>query len=300
MVDQDTFYKHLLDNLYDGVYFVDRERRILYWNKGAERISGYSAEDVVGHYCYENILNHVNHAGICLCTGDCPLRRTILDGAYRETEAYLHHKSGHPIPVSIRTSPIYDPNGLITGAVEIFSDNTAHLKTIQEKNILEEAVYKDSLTGLFNRHFMNLKLKSALIAFGTRADPFGCLFIDLDHFKRINDTYGHNFGDQVLKVISRKLIYHLRTTDIIGRWGGEEFVAIIQNVDQKTLVRLAEKLKNMICKSDLDLDGTQIRITVSIGATLAREDDTVDRLIDRADQAQYLSKANGRNRVTYL
>jgi len=300
MADQDTFYKHLLDNLYDGVYFVDKDRRILYWNKGAERITGYKPEDVVGRYCYENILNHVNYAGICMCTGDCPLRRTILDGQFRETEAFLHHKSGHSVPVSIRTSPIYSELGLVTWAVEIFSDNSAHLKVIQEKSVLEEAVYKDMLTGLYNRHFMDLKLKSALIGYESSAEPFGVLFIDLDKFKAINDTYGHGFGDVVLKVISRKLVYHLRTTDIVGRWGGEEFVAIIQSVDQKTLIHLAEKLRKLIWKSQLDVNGVKVGVTISIGATLVKEHDTADRVIDRADQAQYLSKTNGRNRVTFL
>jgi diguanylate cyclase (GGDEF)-like protein/PAS domain S-box-containing protein len=298
MPDLEVFYKNLLDNLYDGVYFVDTHRRILYWNKGAERITGYGPDDVVGRFCFENILNHISYTGVCLCTGDCPLKNTIKDGQYRETEAFLHHKTGHRIPVLIRTSPIYDESGKVKGAVEIFSDNSAHFQTRIEKTKLEQAVYQDALTGIYNRSFIEIKAKSALMEFQSEAIPFGLLFIDLDNFKDINDSYGHLVGDLVLKMVANTLAHNLRSIDQVGRWGGEEFLVVAQNIDQDNLVHLADKIRILVGNSSMDLNGEKIRVTVSVGATMAKENDSLDAIIDRADLAQYTSKANGRNQVT--
>jgi len=120
----DNFYRKILDNLYDGVYFVDPERRITYWNKGAERISGFSAVQVKGKCCAENILVHVDDLGNELCKGDCPLAQTLKDGQTREADVYLHHADGHRIPVKIRVAPIIE-NGKVAGATEV-SATTRH------------------------------------------------------------------------------------------------------------------------------------------------------------------------------
>jgi len=98
------FYESIIENLYEGLYFVDRNRVIKYWNKAAEQISGYTANEVVGKSCSDNILNHVDSKGNNLCTGMCPLAATITDGKPREDEVYMHHKNGHRIPFSVRVS----------------------------------------------------------------------------------------------------------------------------------------------------------------------------------------------------
>ena len=106
MLDDPGLFRLLLDNLYEGVYFVDSERVIQFWNKGAERISGYSADEVTGRKCSDGILTHVNDDGNCLCMGACPLAATIEDGCSRDCRVYLKHKDGHRLPVEIGASPI--------------------------------------------------------------------------------------------------------------------------------------------------------------------------------------------------
>jgi diguanylate cyclase with PAS/PAC sensor len=120
----DSLYKKLLDEMYDGVYFVDRQRRIMYWNRGAERISGYSADEVIGRFCGDNLLRHVDACGRRLCTGMCPLAAAMHDGQPRQAEVILHHKQGHRVPVLVRVTPIRDAQGAIIGALEVFSDNS--------------------------------------------------------------------------------------------------------------------------------------------------------------------------------
>lgn len=113
-IDSNSF-KRIIDSLHDGLYFVDLDRKILYWNKAAEKISGYSAEEVVGKSCYDNILTHVDTEGVSLCMGLCPLAASISDRQPREAEVYMHHKCGHRIPVSVRVSALTDASDNVIG-----------------------------------------------------------------------------------------------------------------------------------------------------------------------------------------
>ena len=125
---QEKFYRDLLNNLSDGVYFTDLHRRITFWNKGAERLTGYSQEEVLGRRCSDNILVHVDHAGRNLCVSECPLDDCMGKCVTHEAEIFLHHKEGHRVPVIVRVSPIQDDTGKVIGAVEIFSNNSAKIQ----------------------------------------------------------------------------------------------------------------------------------------------------------------------------
>jgi PAS domain S-box-containing protein len=116
----------VVDNLSDGIYFVDRRLRILYWNKGAEQITGFSAAEVVGHRCGLSLLNHCDEAGVDVCGKRCPLMATMRDGEQREAHVFLRHKDGHRRPVCVRAAALRDDGGKIVGAVETFT-TTARL-----------------------------------------------------------------------------------------------------------------------------------------------------------------------------
>lgn len=116
------FYEEILSELNDGLYIVDRKRVIMYWNKAAERISGFSAEEVVGKSCAQSILSHIDNDGKSLCSGNCPLGSVLSDGLNREDEVFLHHRNGYRVPVSVRVSPLRDDKGNIVGAAELFTD----------------------------------------------------------------------------------------------------------------------------------------------------------------------------------
>lgn len=292
------FYRNLLDNLYDGVYFVDFERKITYWNKSAERITGYKSSELIGKHCWDNILIHIDDHGNNLCKRSCPLEETIADGHPRETEAYLHHKDGHRVPVLIRTAPIRNPAGTVVGAIEIFSDNSSKIAFLHRIEELQRMAILDHLTGLTNRRYIEMSLEARLSEMHRYGWPFGVLFIDIDNFKRINDVYGHDTGDEVLKMVARTFINNSRPFDTVGRWGGEEFVAIILNVSEDLLYSIANRLRILVEQSSLSADSDNIRVTISVGATFAQQTDTVETLLKRADQLMYQSKIAGRNCVT--
>jgi diguanylate cyclase (GGDEF)-like protein/PAS domain S-box-containing protein len=299
MKQDDNFYKKLLDNLYDGVYFVDPERCITYWNKGAEQLAGFAATEMVGSHCWDNKLVHVDAAGTQLCTQGCPLTATIEDGCPREAEVYMRHKSGHRVPVSLRVSAIRNGGGQITGAVEVFRDNST--KSAAEDRIvqLEGLALLDPLTGVGNRKHVEGHLQASQAAFQRYGWTFGVLFLDVDHFKKVNDAHGHEAGDQVLRMAARTLAASLRSVDSFGRWGGEEFVAVITNTTEDNLRKVAERCRCLVAQSALEAGPSPIRVTVSAGGVMARTGDTAESLVKRADGLMYRAKTGGRNCVEF-
>lgn len=155
-------FKSLVDNFIDGVYFVDRDRAITYWNCGAERITGFRAEETVGTRCFDEILMHIDAAGTRLCRDGCPLAATIEDGKPREIEVFLHHKEGHRVPVLVRAAAIRDQTGTIVGELEVFSDNTPKMAALQRADDLEKIAFLDPLTGLASRAFTEITLRARL------------------------------------------------------------------------------------------------------------------------------------------
>lgn len=299
MKEDSEFYKNLLEHLYDGVYFVDRDGKITYWNIAAEKLTGYKKSEVLGKRCSENILVHVDDPENTLFGAKFPLAETIANGLVREAEVSLLHKDGHYIPVLIRIAPIRDSEGNIIGAVEIFGDNSLNMTLKERVKDLQRMSLIDSLTDLANRRYLEMSLKSRfeeMMRYGGL--PFGVLFVDIDNFKQVNDTYGHAIGDEVLKKVAQTLSKTMRPFDIAGRWGGEEFVIIVVNIDQAVLDKVAERCRIQIQRSSTKTEGGSIGVTVSIGAALARQDDTVKTLVNRADQLMYHSKISGRNYVT--
>lgn len=294
---REYLYKEILDNLYDGVYFVDRDRRITYWNKGAQRITGYRAEEVVGRRCADNVLTHVDAGGNLLCDGCCPVSDTLKDGKYRSADVFLLHSDGHRIPISVRVAPIRDDKGSIIGAVEIFTDNTQHAAAIERVQEFERLAYIDQLTGVANRRYAEISLSARHEELQRYGWPFGIAFIDIDRFKDINDRHGHQVGDEVLKMVAKTLANSVRAFDVIGRWGGEEFIAILANIDIEELKASANRFRALIEKSRLP-GPPHVKVTVSIGATLARPEETPTELVARADRLMYRSKDLGRNCVT--
>ena len=257
------FHEQLIDNLYDGVYFVDSSRMITYWNKAAKELTGYSAEDAIGKHCYDNFLNHVDCQGRRLCLEGCPLSYTLADGARREAEIFLQHKAGYRVPVSVRTSPVIDSSGAVIGAAEIFTDVSDKKKLERRAATLQKMALNDVLTGIPNRRYTQLRVRQAIQETRHFGRSIGILMFDLDHFKRVNDTYGHDLGDAVLQTASRTLANGLRPRDFLGRWGGEEFLAIVLDVSIDELTNLAERTRALLAQSQTHAHSCRIQVTVS-------------------------------------
>ena len=291
-------YKRVLDSLYDGVYLVDPNRRITYWNSGAERITGYRADEAVGQRCQDNFLVHLDDKGNSLCLNGCQLSWTMANGQPLEAEVYLQHRDGYRVPISVRTAPILDGTGRVVGAVEIFSDNSRVAALTELNKELRQLSLLDPLTEIGNRRFLEQQLMARLNEQDRYGWRVGVLFVDIDHFKEINDRNDHIVGDRVIRMVARTLVNGIRSFDVVGRWGGDEFVVLIVNVDEEQLHAVGEKLRRLIESSGFTEGGETIRVTVSVGGVLAAVDESAEAVIRRADRFMLASKTAGRNRVT--
>ena len=290
MMDQ-SFYKEILDSLHDGIYFVNRRREVQYWNKAAEQLSGYTAEEMIGRRCADNTLNHVDENGRNLCRRGCPLAGCMRDGQSRDVNVFMHHKDGHRVPVNIRSLPIRDETGKIIGSVEIFSD----IAVTSEVEALRQATVTDPLTGIGNRRQADISLSNLGNAWLETNVPFGVLYVDIDNFKNINDKWGHDVGDRVIKTVASTMSATVRPTDIACRWGGDEFVIFLPNATSEGLEAVGNRLVHLVRESWIDIDGEQVTFTASLGGAISCPGDCGGDVIARADAQLYYSKEAGRN-----
>jgi diguanylate cyclase (GGDEF)-like protein/PAS domain S-box-containing protein len=293
------YYETAAENTVDGIYFVDRKRKILYWNKAAEEITGYKKEEIINKRCFDNILRHVDENGTLLCLTKCPLVRAMEKGEIVSENVYLHDKNGARIPVNVETIPVRNRKGEIVGAVERFNQGWG-LPLIRE-NIqkLQKDAFIDQLTQIPNRRYLEIKIDEAIKEVNLLNKSHGFLFIDIDDFKKLNDTYGHLIGDRVLRTIAQTILSNIKPHDIVGRYGGEEFAVILKDIDEENLKKFTNTIRILINNSSIDIDGRELSITTSIGCTLIRKDDTIQSLIARADALMYEVKKSGKNNCKF-
>ncbi len=290
--------REILENVADGVYFVDRDRRITFWNRAATEISGHPRERVVGHRCPTGPLEHVDDEGRRLCDTDCPLAFTLADGEPREAEVFLKHRDGHRVPVHISVRPLRSASGQVVGAVETFRDTTLLREIERRATALEQLAFIDVLTGIGNRQFAERQLESYLSDQTRHGRGFGLLLADIDGFKSINDTRGHDAGDAVLRMLGRTLKGAARAEDFVARWGGDEFLVLVREGGTAGLESAGKRIRSMVAASAVSVEGTEIQVTLSIGGVLAKPGESAADLLRRADALLYRSKSEGRDRLT--
>ncbi len=294
-------FKDILDNLLEAVYVTDLDRRIIYWNRGAENLTGFAKEEVLYRTCSENILGHVDRRGVPLCGGQCPLAETMADGKPRETMVFLHHKEGFRRPVRVRTSPLRNASGAVTGGIEVFEDAMGFLALEEKIQLLESLTLLDPLTRIGNRRYLEMQIEEKFREFQISGLSLGFLLFDIDRFKDVNDTWGHLVGDRVLTVVASTLKHSLRIYDVVGRWGGEEFLLILPNLKGGALEEVSDRLRKMVAASEILLEKSTepMHVTVSGGATLARLGESPEQVLERADRLLYDSKSAGKNCITF-
>lgn len=298
MEQQDGFYKDVLDNLYDPVYFVNRDLVITYWNRSAERFTGYTSEDVIGMQCSDNILVHVDENGHRLCKNGCPLLLAMSEGAMHEQDVFVHHKNGHRLPVSMRVAPIRDAHNNVVGAVEIFADRSSKLAALNRAAELERVALMCPVTGAGNRRFSEMTLKESLDEFQRYDWSFGLIMIDVDRFDEVAAHLGQHAGEDVMRMVARTTESNLRSFDYLGRWEGACFLLLVPRIELDALTSMARRFCALIANGFFGVGFENVEITVSAGATLAQKEDTVESLVVRAEKALARSRHEGGNRAT--
>jgi len=280
MIEDQEFYWQLLDTLKDGVYFSDSRRKVTYWNKAAEEITGFRSAEVLGKFCGDNILIHIDEKGNNLCTGACPLAAVIKSGEPAEADIYLHHKDGHRVPVHVRVNPVKNKAGTVIGAVEIFSDRSFKDIAAQRMRDLKKMDLLDSPTGLPNRRFLEMTLKTRLGELREYRRPFGVLYFHIALPEGKGAAAGSKNSEAAIKIISNTFSHTCNIFDVVGRWGEEEFVGIFGEADRKKLNALQKFYRVILKKTDLSASG--ITPGIKIGAAAAGPDDNAEDLIEKS------------------
>jgi len=268
---------------YVMIYTTSSDGIITSANEAFCKASGYTREQLIG--ANHNIIRHP----------DMPITTyqnmwdTIKAGSTWEGEVINRAKDGSDYWVNAKISPTYDEDGKINGFRSLREDIT-----LQKK--VEELSVTDTLTGLNNRLKLDDVLEQKIYDFERYGNAFSIILIDLDHFKEVNDNYGHDVGDYILKEISRILKDQLRKTDVLGRWGGEEFVIICSNTSLDGAVKMAEKLRKAVEKFEFKKVGQK---TISLGVVEFLKDETFKSVFKRVDELLYAAKQGGRNQVKF-
>ncbi len=282
----------MYENASEGMMVTDADGRILSVNAAFSQISGYQPEEVIGHLAYEFTSSHQDIKFYSR------MRQTITHTGYWEGEIWHQHKNGDHYLVSLRFNTVFNDKGHALRHVALFTD-------ITKKKASEEAIWKqanfDTLTGLPNRRMFNDRLRHEIKKAARDQLPMALVFIDLDGFKAVNDTLGHDFGDILLKQVAERLLQCVRNADTVARLGGDEFTVILSELKEPgDVVRIVQEILHCLARP-FQLKHEVAHISGSIGISLFPDDSSdAEVLIKNADQAMYLAKRQGRNRFNYF
>lgn len=296
---ESVFCRRLLESMHDAVVFVDSSLQIVLWNRAAERLTGIPAASIEQKHWNPTLVNLRDEKGRLLAEVDCPVIQAIRDGAQTLRRLSVMGRSGQRIEIDAHLVPVHSKNGAAQGAALLMHDASSQITLEQRIQCLHEKATRDPLTQVANRGEFDRILANYVESHLERRLPCSLILCDIDFFKRINDTFGHQAGDEVLITFAAMLRRHCRSGDLVARYGGEEFVLLCADCDNATATRRAEELRVEIADFPMEaLDGKCI--SASFGVTEVQSGDTPDTMLRRADRALFQAKSNGRNTVVQL
>lgn len=288
VLEQEQRLALITSNIADGVYVIDDNGKITFANLRASELLGFAEDELLGNIAHD--LFHRHGGGNHTPLEECPIYRVIQTRGRYEGEEQFAHKDGSLLAVQVASQPMLK-SGRVVGSVTVFRD-------ITEQKLLEEQLrllsITDPLTGVYNRRFLQETLLKELYRAERHGEPFSLIMLDLDHFKRINDSYGHEAGDRVLRHLVALIKKRIRSSDCLARWGGEEFMLLLPHTPLASATALAETLLQDLREAEVSGVG---RVSASFGVTIGLPGDTVERLEQRVDALMYAAKQAGRNCV---
>jgi len=293
------FEKKLLENMHDAVMFIDVGMRVVEWNRGAERLTGIAAASMIERLWSPVLLQMQNEKGEWLAEQDCPVRCAVQSQVQSLRRLTISGRGGRMVSVDAHAIPVIAADGAVLGAVLLMHDASGEASLEQRCQSLYERATKDPLTQVANRAEFDRVLELFLNAHKEHHVACSLIMCDLDRFKRVNDTYGHQAGDEVIQALANVLKGVCRAGDLVARYGGEEFVVLCADCDNARAVRIAEQARKALGQiRHPSLNGQSV--TASFGVTEVQAGDTAETMLRRADRALLMAKEQGRDRVVQL
>ena len=294
----------ILDTVGEGIFGVDTQGKLSFVNPAALNMMAWPEKQLLNEF-HHSLVHHTKPDGTPNPPEDCPIQRSFQSRTVVRSEYEMFwRKDGSGFPVDMTAAPLLE-NGVVTGAVVVFHDITERLESeraLQEANLLlDKQARVDSLTEISNRRAFDELWESAWRTHKRTKEPLSLLLMDVDFFKRFNDRYGHQAGDNCLKAVARALSESMyRPDDSLARYGGEEFIAILSNTDAKGAQLVAARFLLAVEGLGIPHDSSDASgsVTISIGIANVVYGNQSDpsEVIRNADQALYRAKETGRNR----
>jgi diguanylate cyclase (GGDEF)-like protein/PAS domain S-box-containing protein len=296
----DKLYHHrMLEAMSDAAIYVDYDSRVLIWNRAAEKLTGLSSASVLHQTLTSQLVGLRDGTGAVILEDKCPLNQISREQKATTLRMQLVPTDGRALPVALNALPVFSSQREYCGAIFMIRDASIQASLEERVQSLHEIATTDTLTQVSNRAELNRFLPEFVVNHLTSSEPGSLIICDIDFFKRINDTHGHQAGDDALRTFSNVLKQLAREGDMVARYGGEEFVLLCANCDNTAATHRAEEIRRTIENTPV----TALRnncMTASFGVTEIQRGDVAETLLARADRALLLAKDTGRNRVVQL
>ena len=277
-------FRIVLDSLQTGVSVADRNGKILFWNQGAERLTGHKRHEVVGRSRRDNILVNCNDKGCVACGATCPFSQTLQQGKPQEAKMQLRHKDGHPVHVLMRIAPIRDAHASLLGTVDSFDEQKFALDDRNQQTLALHGCM-DETTDIPNHEFTQFHLSENLASFARYHLPFGILAIQVDRLDHFRAAYGQQAGAAILRVVAQTMRSAFRPNDFLGRWSEDQFLAILVNCHGPGVQQTWERIRKMVTCAGLRWWSDELTVTTSVGYATVQPGDTIDSLLNRAQSS---------------
>ncbi len=294
-----SFYRQMMDHVQNGVIFVDSEYRVLDWNSAASQMTGVAAETVFHRYWSPSFAGLCDSQGFALDETQCPFRELVQTGELVRQRLAIRRDGTDLLHVNLEAVPVFNNDGNFCGGAMILEDISETALLEQKIVTLRERACIDELTRVPNRGELNRQLPE-FVSYHQKSHCAGSIIIcDIDFFKRINDNYSHQIGDEALIVFANVLKESCRSTDFVARYGGEEFVMLCSQCDLAEAKEWAEMIRERLRQTPIASIGNAC-MTASFGVSMVLPGDTSESVLGRADQGLLIAKGSGRDRVVGL
>jgi diguanylate cyclase (GGDEF)-like protein/PAS domain S-box-containing protein len=293
------FHQKLLEAMHDGVVFIDLNLQITFWNRGFERLTGIAAASVLHRRWLPSLVEMRDEHDDEISDENCPVVYAMQTGVQTLRRLTISGRHQKRLSVDVHLVPVISRTGIAHGVALLLHDASSQITLEERVQTLHEKATHDPLTKVANRAEFDRALKQFVETHLELGIPCSLIICDIDHFKRINDNFGHQAGDEALVSFAALLRRYTRAGDLVARYGGEEFVLLCADCDNATGTQRAEEIRSELANVPQSmLDGKCI--TASFGVTDVQPGDSPDTMLRRADRALLQAKDNGRNRVVQL
>lgn len=275
-------FKLIVDRVETGVFAVDLEQKVSYWNHGAGKITGFLSQEVLGRPCRDTILVEGEEHNPLVCAHQCPLEST-RDGVHQEVVSYVRHRSGHVVPVQLWTMALRNQAGTIVGAVKVFAERVALPELNREETMPGLSKDADPETGVPSRSSVEGFVLEQIGVSARQGRPCGIIAIRLAELANFRQSHGIEASCALAREVARTLKDLVRRTDVLGRWDADRFLAVLPGCGPEPLQRVAGRMEAVASRVAIPWWGDRLSLKVTVRFTLIAAGDNVETIQGRLD-----------------